>query len=98
MVLWSLPDGGPSHSRPLLGSFESMQGGTPDTNSRQQAPSAWQVSRCWVIWIYLVHGEFAEYSFHEPTTLAQNHSVLSCGDQMLFCRVDQIGAPHRCTY
>jgi hypothetical protein len=28
MVLWNLIDGGPSPSRPLLGPFESMQGGT----------------------------------------------------------------------
>jgi hypothetical protein len=24
--------------------------------------SAWQVSRCWVIWIFLVHDKFAKYS------------------------------------
>jgi hypothetical protein len=34
------------HSRPLLWSSESMWGGTPGTNPRQQPPSAWQVSRC----------------------------------------------------
>jgi hypothetical protein len=38
-----------------------MRGGTPGTNPRQQPPSAWQVSRCWVIWIFLVCDEFAEY-------------------------------------
>jgi hypothetical protein len=45
MVLWNLLDGGPSHNRPLLGPFESLRGGTPGTNPRQQPPSAWQVSR-----------------------------------------------------
>jgi hypothetical protein len=60
MVLWNLLDGGLSHSGPLLGPFESMQGGTSGTNPRQEPPSAWQVSRCWVIWIFLVGDEFAE--------------------------------------
>jgi hypothetical protein len=32
MVLWNLLDGGPSHSGPLLGPSEFMQGGTPGTN------------------------------------------------------------------
>jgi hypothetical protein len=32
IVLWILLDGGPSRSGPLLGSFESMQGGTLGTN------------------------------------------------------------------
>jgi hypothetical protein len=49
MVLWNLPDGGPSYSRPLLGPSESIRGGTPGTNPHQQPPSAWQVSRYWVI-------------------------------------------------
>jgi hypothetical protein len=62
MVLWNLLDGWPSHSRPLLGPSKSMRGGTPDTNPRRQPPSAWQVSRCRVIWIFLVHDEFAKYS------------------------------------
>jgi hypothetical protein len=35
-----------------------MRGGTPGTNPRQQHLSAWQVSRCWVIWIFLVCDEF----------------------------------------
>jgi hypothetical protein len=39
-----------------------MQGGTPGTNARQQPPSAWQVSKCWVIWIFLVRDEFVKYS------------------------------------
>jgi hypothetical protein len=39
-----------------------MQDGTLGTNPRQQRLSAWQVSRCWVIWILLVCDEFAEYS------------------------------------
>jgi hypothetical protein len=60
MVLWNPLDCGPSHSRPLLGPSESMRGGTPGTNPRQQPPSAWQVSRSWVI--FLVLDEFAEYS------------------------------------
>jgi hypothetical protein len=34
MILWNLLDGGPSSSGPLLGSFESMRVGTPDTNPR----------------------------------------------------------------
>jgi hypothetical protein len=32
MVLWNHLDGGPSHSGPLLGPFESVWGGTPGTN------------------------------------------------------------------
>jgi hypothetical protein len=62
MVLWNLLDVGPSHNGPLLGPSESMRGGTPGTNPHQSPPSAWQVSRCWVIWIFLVHDEFFEYS------------------------------------
>jgi hypothetical protein len=46
MVLWNLPDGGPSHSGPLLGPSESLRGGTLSTNPHQQPLSAWQVSRC----------------------------------------------------
>jgi hypothetical protein len=49
-----------------------MQGGTLGTNPRQHPPSAWQVSRCWVIWIFLVCDKFAEYSIQEPSTLARN--------------------------
>jgi hypothetical protein len=55
VVFRNLLDGGPSRNRPLLGPFESMWGGTLDTNPRQQPPSAWQVSRYWVIWIFLVY-------------------------------------------
>jgi hypothetical protein len=55
-------DGGPSHSGPLLGLSESLQDGTPGTNPRQQPPRAWQVTRCCVIWIFLVGYEFVEYS------------------------------------
>jgi hypothetical protein len=62
MVLCNLSDGGLSHSGPVLGLFESMRGGTPSTNPCQQPPSAWQVSRYWVIWIFLVRDEFAKYS------------------------------------
>jgi hypothetical protein len=40
MVLWNLLDGGSSHSGPLLRPSESMRGGTPGTNPRQQPPSA----------------------------------------------------------
>jgi hypothetical protein len=40
MVFWNLLNGGPSHSGPLLGPSESVRGGTPDTNPRQQPPSA----------------------------------------------------------
>jgi hypothetical protein len=32
MVLWNLSDDGLSHSGPLLGPSEVMQGGTPGTN------------------------------------------------------------------
>jgi hypothetical protein len=39
-----------------------MWSGTPGTNPRQQPSSAWQVSKYWVIWIFLVCDEFAEYS------------------------------------
>jgi hypothetical protein len=62
LILWNLLDGGPSHKGLLLGPSESMQGGTLGTNPRQQPPSAWQVSRCWVILIFLVSDEFVEYS------------------------------------
>jgi hypothetical protein len=62
MVLWNLLDGGPSNSGPLLGPSESMQGGTLGTNTRQQLPSAWQVSMYWVIWIFLICNKYAEYS------------------------------------
>jgi hypothetical protein len=62
MVLWNFPDGGSSRSGPILKPFESIRGGTPGINPRQQPPSAWQVSRCWLIWIFLVYNEFAEYS------------------------------------
>jgi hypothetical protein len=62
MVIWNLLDGGLSHSRPLLGLSESMRSGTLGTNPRQQHPSAWQVSRCWVIYIFLVSDEFVEYT------------------------------------
>jgi hypothetical protein len=34
MVFWNLLDGGLSHSRPLLGPSESLQGGTLGTNPR----------------------------------------------------------------
>jgi hypothetical protein len=37
MVLWNPPDGGPSHSGPLLGHSESRRGGTPSTNPCQQS-------------------------------------------------------------
>jgi hypothetical protein len=60
MVLWNLLDGELSHSTPLLRPSESMQGGTPGTDPRQQPPSAWPVSRCWVIWIFLVCDEFTK--------------------------------------
>jgi hypothetical protein len=70
MVLWNLSDGGPSHSKPILGPSESMWGGIQGTNPCQQSLSAWQVSRCWVIWIFSVCDEFAEYSIQDPSTLA----------------------------
>jgi hypothetical protein len=62
MVLWNLLEGDLSHSGPLLRPSESMRGGTLGTNSRQQPLSTWQVSRCLMIWIFLVSDEFAEYS------------------------------------
>jgi hypothetical protein len=34
MVFWNLLDGGPSRSRSLFESSESLQGGTPGTNPR----------------------------------------------------------------
>jgi hypothetical protein len=46
MVFRNLLKGGPSHCRPLLGPSESLRGGTPGTNPRQQPSSAWQVSKC----------------------------------------------------
>jgi hypothetical protein len=72
MVLCNLLDGGMSCSGPLLGPSESMRSGTSGTNLHQQPPSAWQLSRCWVIWIFHVHDEFVEYSVQEPSTLARN--------------------------
>jgi hypothetical protein len=39
MVLYNLLDGGLSHSGPLLGPSESIRGGTPDTNPRQDQKS-----------------------------------------------------------
>jgi hypothetical protein len=38
MILWNLPDDGPSHSRPLLGPSVSMRGSTPGTNPHQWGP------------------------------------------------------------
>jgi hypothetical protein len=35
MVFWNLLDGGPSHNGSLLGTFESLQGGTSGTHPRQ---------------------------------------------------------------
>jgi hypothetical protein len=70
MVIWNLLDGGLSHSGPLLGSSESMWGGTPGTNPRQQPLSAWQVCRCWVIWIFLIRDELPSTQFQELSTLA----------------------------
>jgi hypothetical protein len=58
----SLLNGGLSCSGPLLEPSESMRGGTPGTNPHQQRLSAWQVSRCWVIWIFLIRNEFTGYS------------------------------------
>jgi hypothetical protein len=72
MVLWNLLDSGSSRNGPLLGPSESMRGGTSGTNPHQQPPSAWQVSRCWMIWIFVVCDEFAEYSIQEPSTLERN--------------------------
>jgi hypothetical protein len=68
MVHWNLLNGGPSHSGPLVGPFESLRGGTPGTNPRQQPPSAWQVSRCWVIWI-LSAMNLLSTKFQELSTL-----------------------------
>jgi hypothetical protein len=73
MVLWNLPDGGLSHSGPLLGPFESMWGGALGSNPCRQPLNVCQVSRCWVIWIFLVRDKFVKYSIQEPSTLAQNH-------------------------
>jgi hypothetical protein len=70
MVFWNLLNGRSSRSRPLLEPSKSMRGGT---NPRQQPPSSWQVSRCWLVWIFLVHDEFFEYSIQESSTLARNH-------------------------
>jgi hypothetical protein len=61
MVLWNLQDDRPSHIGPILGLSESMRSGTSGTNPHQQPLSAWQVSRCWVIWIFLIRDEFVEY-------------------------------------
>jgi hypothetical protein len=64
-----------------------MRGGTPGTNPRQQPPSAWQVSRCWMILIFLICDEVAEYSIHEPSTLTPNRRVLSLGDECFFAEL-----------
>jgi hypothetical protein len=42
MVLWNLLDGRPSHSRHLLGPFESMRGGTLGTNPRHLIDKVFQ--------------------------------------------------------
>jgi hypothetical protein len=70
MVIWNLLDSGLSHSGPLLRPSESMQDGTLGNNPHQQPLSVWQVSRCWVIWIFLVCDEFVEYSIQEPSIQA----------------------------
>jgi hypothetical protein len=36
MILWNILEDGPSHNGPLLGPSESMRGGTPGLNPRQQ--------------------------------------------------------------
>jgi hypothetical protein len=65
MVLWNLLDSGPSHSGPLLGPSKSMRGGTAGTNPHLQPLNACQVSGYWVILIFLVSDEFADYSIRE---------------------------------
>jgi hypothetical protein len=62
MVLWNFLNDGLRRSGSFLETSESMRGGTPGTNPRQQPLSAWQVSRWQVIWIFLVYDEFTEYS------------------------------------
>jgi hypothetical protein len=62
MVIWNLLNDRPSHIVPLLRPSESMWGGILSANPCQQPPSAWQMSRYWVIWIFLVLDEFVEYS------------------------------------
>jgi hypothetical protein len=52
---------GARHCGPLFVPSESMRGGTLGTNPHQPL-SACQVSRCWVIWIFLVRDEFAKHS------------------------------------
>jgi hypothetical protein len=61
MVFWNLLDGGLTHNGPLLGPYKSLRGGTLGTHPHQQPLSAWQVSTCWVIWIFLVSDEFVKY-------------------------------------
>jgi hypothetical protein len=75
MVLWNLLDGGLSCSSPLLGPSEFMRGGTPGTNSRQQPMSAWQLSKCWVIWIFFTCDKFAEYQFKNQVLW---HKIAEC--------------------
>jgi hypothetical protein len=53
--------GGETLRTPLC-AFRVYTGGTLGTNPRRQPPSAYQVSRCWVIWIFLVRDEFAKHS------------------------------------
>jgi hypothetical protein len=81
MVFRNLLKGGPSRCRPLLGPSKSLRGGTSGTNPHQQSPSAWQVSKCWVIWIFLVSAEFAKYSLSRTKYLSKK--LLS-----VFCRID----------
>jgi hypothetical protein len=47
---------------PSLGLLSPCRVVPRGTNPRQQPQSAWQVNRCWVIWIFLVHNKFVEYS------------------------------------
>jgi hypothetical protein len=65
MVFWNLLDGGPNRSGPLLEPSESLRDGTPGTNACQHHLSAWQVSRCYLIWIFLVSDEFIEHPISE---------------------------------
>jgi hypothetical protein len=62
IVLYNLLDGGSSYSGPLPSPSESMRGGILGTNPSQQLLSTCQMSRCCVIWIFLVYNEFVEYS------------------------------------
>jgi hypothetical protein len=71
VVLLNLPDGGPSHSRPLLGPSKSIQGGTPGTNTHQAWFSYIDYIRCYMLFVQGVEMEpaYQKQNGHENLVL-----------------------------